>query len=50
MEKIYVHSFSEYGSRNLELPIFDRLLHENKLYPITTNEGVTHWFFKLNKK
>ena len=35
METIYIHSFSKYGKRDVNLPIFDRLIQEGKIYAIT---------------
>lgn len=48
METIFINTIgSRYGQgRNVTLNVFDRLLHENKLYPITSNYGSTTWFFK----
>ena len=45
METIYIHSFSKYGKRDVNLPIFDRLIQEGKIYAIT-KQGKTSWFFK----
>jgi hypothetical protein len=49
MDTIEVNSFTKYGKRYISLPIFDRLLHENKLFAVTDDNG-TKWYFKLNKK
>ena len=48
METIFITSIgSKYGQgRNVTLAVFDRLLHENKLYPIMSPYGLTTWFFK----